>query len=217
MPNNDPKCQIEKMREQALEKLKSDPVARKRFSELQAKVSRDSSLKISKSIDNIQQVAWGKMLSNSLPSTVAAAQPSGVPTTSPPHITTPSLPLAASTDRAKPSPTASSQTSAPASLMAASGTLQSKPAAIGDAKKATSEPTASVAAVNGTEEGHPYVAFSMKSAACEMEATAQRADLVSKDMLRAKAAALRAAAEEIEKIANADESTPPSDAKFAQV
>ena len=217
--------QIEKMREQAMEKLQSDPVARQRFSELQAKVSRDFNMH--KSMDNIQQAQWGNVLSshvhhtNMMPAAVPTVPPSGMPTASPPQTATPSLAFATPPDPAKGSPKAASDASSFSPLSAKAGndgtSVEAKPAAIEASETQTQETTAPSTAVDGTEEGAPYVAFSMKSAACEMEATAQKADIVSKDMLRAKAAALRAAAEEIEAIANAEDSSPSSDAKFAQV
>ena len=84
-------------------------------------------------------------------------------------------------------------------------------------KKAISKPTAPVAAVKDIEQAGPFVAFSMKDTATDTEAAAHQAEPVNKDMLRAKAAALRAAAEEIEMIANNAEASSSADAKFAQV
>jgi hypothetical protein len=246
-------AQIEKMREKALKKLQTDPETRKRFSEIQAKVSQGANKNKYKSVDNIQQVPWGSLLARTANPSVASAGshvtlspgtlnsspvaaaslaplPTSVTAPSPVSLVAPVAsiaPTGAPTDLPKDPPLKTSENS---SLQASSVNGENKsdtplePAkssaatTIDEAAKETNAehgatPTASV---GKTEEGIPCIALSMKSAASIMEANAQKADLVSKDLLRAKAAALRAAAVEIEAIANASSSSS-SDVNYAQV
>ena len=235
--------QIEKMREKAMKKLQSDPEARKRFAELQANVSRDVTKKDNMGLDNIQKIAWGSVLSRPAHpnASTSAMSPSTSPAASAPRLASATAsPTHAESELVmdpvpKEPPGASpvkafEHASTQANVSTESVSSASTPI-FGTAvapkrtmpKPRPAEPQAQAAAALAppdADPGVPYVALSMKTAASKMEATAQKADLVSKDMLRAKAAALRAAAEEIEAIANSSSepsSSDAKDAKFAEV